>query len=149
MSQSLARNVIHLIYSTKNREPFIAPAVRDDLFKYLAGSLKGLNCIPIIVGGVSDHVHLLFCLARTLSLSKLVEEVKKSSSKWMKNEGKTPLFYWQSGFGAFSVSPSSEGKVKAYIANQADHHRFKTFQEEFRDFLEKHKIDWNERYVWD
>jgi putative transposase len=87
MSQSLARNVIHLIYSTKHREPFIAPPVRDDLFKYLAGTLKGLNCIPIIVGGVSDHVHLLFCLARTLSLSKLVEEVKKSSSKCMKNAG--------------------------------------------------------------
>jgi REP element-mobilizing transposase RayT len=103
MPQSLVRNVIHLIYSTKNREPLIVPDLRDPLFAYLAGTLNALKCPAIKVGGVADHVHLMFCLAKTLSLSKVVEEVKKSSSKWMKEKG-SPLFFWQNGYGAFSVS---------------------------------------------
>jgi putative transposase len=149
MPQSLARNAIHLIFSTKNREPLIVPALRDGLFAYLAGSLNNMGCPTIEVGGVSDHVHLLFVQSRTLPLSKTVEEVKKkSSSKWMKENGE-PRLYWQSGYGAFSVSASNEEQVIAYISKQEEHHRIRTFQDEFREFLLKDKIEWDERYVWD
>jgi REP element-mobilizing transposase RayT len=148
MPQSLARNVIHLVFSTKNREPYIVPGLRDRLFAYLAGTLNELGCRAITVGGVADHVHLLFVLSKTLALSKAVEEVKKGSSKWAKENGE-PRFYWQNGYGAFSVSPSQEEPVIAYIANQEEHHRTTTYQDEFRDFLRKHGIEWDERYVWD
>jgi REP element-mobilizing transposase RayT len=148
MPQSLARNVIHLIFSTKNREPFITPSLRENLFAYMAGTLNTLKCPAISVGGVSDHVHILFCLARTVALCDAVEEVKKGSSKWMKEQG-VPLFYWQNGYGAFSVCPSIEAKVIDYIANQEEHHKIKTFQDEYREFLEKHRIEWDEKYVWD
>src|SRR5579872_1908832 len=140
MPQSLARNVIHLVYSTKNREPLIVPTIREPLFKYLSGTLKNLNCPAISVGGVADHVHLLFVLARTVTLSDVVEEVKKSSSKWVKENGE-PRFYWQSGYGAFSVSASNEEKVIAYIANQEEHHRKMSFQNEFRSFLKKQRLN--------
>ncbi len=148
MAQSLARNVVHLIFSTKHREPLLLPSLREKLFAYLTGTLNNLNCPAIAVGGVIDHVHLLFCVARTMSLSKAVEEIKKSSSKWMKEEG-SPAFFWQNGYGAFSVSPSNEGQVEAYIARQEEHHKTRTFQDEFRDFLKRHKVEWDEKYVWD
>jgi putative transposase len=148
MSQSLARNTVHLIFSTKNRQPFILPAVRDELFNYLGGILKGINCPPIRVGGVADHVHLLFTLSKTVALAKAVEEVKKESSKWAK--GKVhPKFYWQTGYGAFSVSASQEEAVATYIDNQEKHHEKRTFQEEFREFLLKHRVEFDEEYVWD
>jgi putative transposase len=148
MPQSLARNVIHLVFSTKHREPLIVPDLRDRLFPYLAGTLNELGCPAIKVGGVTDHVHLLFVLSKTLALSKAVEEVKKGSSKWAKENGE-PRFYWQNGYGAFSVSAADEGPVAAYVANQEEHHRETTFQNEFREFLRKHGIEWDERYVWD
>ncbi|MBY0513896.1 MAG: transposase [Gemmataceae bacterium] len=148
MSQSLARNVIHLVFSTKNREPLIAPAVREGLFAYLAGTLNALDCPAITVGGVADHVHLLFALAKTLPLCKAVEEVKKGSSKWGK-EHVAAGFYWQTGYGAFSVSRSNEPVVAAYVADQERHHARRTFQDEFREFLRRHGIEWDERYVWD
>jgi len=148
MSQSLARNAIHLIFSTKNRQPLILPAVRDELFNYLGGILKAINCPPIRVGGVADHVHLLFTLSKTITLAKAVEEVKKESSKWAKGKV-NPKFYWQTGYGAFSVSASQEDAVAAYIDNQEKHHEKRTFQEEFREFLRKHRVEFNEEYVWD
>jgi REP element-mobilizing transposase RayT len=148
MPQSLARNAIHLIFSTKKREPLIIPDLRTRLFAYLAGTLNELDCPAIEVGGVADHVHILFLLSKTLSLSKAVEEVKKSSSKWAKENGE-PRFYWQNGYGAFSVSLSNESKVVQYIAGQEEHHRVRTFEEEFRDFLRRHRMKWDERYVWD
>jgi REP element-mobilizing transposase RayT len=147
MPQSLARNVIHLIFSTKNREPFITPAIRDRLHAYIAGTVNQLGCHAIKVGGVADHVHILFVLAKTLPLSKAVEEIKKGSSKWMKENGE-PRFYWQSGYGAFSVGGDGEDGVANYIANQEQHHRELSFQDEFRRFLSKHRIAWEERYVW-
>ncbi len=139
---------MHLIFSTKNREPFINSDVRERLFAYLAGTLNELNCPAIKVGGVADHVHILFVLVKTLSLSKAVEEVKKGSSKWMKEQGEL-RFYWQNGYGAFSVSASSESRVAGYIANQEEHHRTMSFQDELREFLRAHSIEWDERYVWD
>ena len=148
MPQSLARNVIHLIFSTKNREPFIAPAARESLFAYLAGTLHELGCPALKVGGVADHVHLLFALSKTVALSQAVEEVKKGSSKWAK-DAVHPNFYWQSGYGAFSVSRSNEAQGAAYVDGQEEHHRARTFQDEFRAFLRKHGLDCDERYVWD
>jgi REP-associated tyrosine transposase len=148
MPQSLARNAIHLIFSTKHREPFITPDVHDRLFAYLAGTLNKMRCPALRVGGVADHVHVLFVLSKTMTLSKVVEELKKESSKWAKT-AIHPKFYWQTGYGAFSVSASNEEKVADYIANQERHHRRMTFQQEFREFLQKHGIEYDERYVWD
>ena len=148
MPQSLARVLVHLVFSTKNREPFITAKHRDRLFAYLGGALNGIDCPVIKVGGMPDHVHLLFVQARTLSLSKVVEEVKKESSKWAKKHIH-PGFYWQSGYGAFSVSPSIVRQTTEYIENQEEHHKALTYQDELRHLLRKHGIEWDERYVWD
>jgi REP element-mobilizing transposase RayT len=148
MPQSLARIVVHLVFSTKNREPFLAPEYRDRVFEYLGGALNGIQCPVIKVGGVADHVHLLFVLGRTICVSEVVEEVKKQSSKWAK-EHVCPEFYWQNGYGAFSVSASNVDTVKLYIGNQERHHGAPTFQDEFRELLRRHEIEWDERYVWD
>jgi len=148
MPQSLARILVHLVFSAKNREPLLAPEFRDRTFEYLGGALNGVGCPVIKVGGVADHVHLLFVLGRTISISEVVEEVKKQSSKWVK-EHVGPGFYWQNGYGAFSVSPSNVETVKLYIENQEHHHRTLTFQDEFRELLRRHEIEWDERYVWD
>jgi putative transposase len=148
MAQSLSRVLIHLAFSTKNREPLIAPEHRDRLFDYLGGTLNGIKCPPVIVGGMPDHVHLLFVQAKTLSLSDIVEEVKKESSKWAKTVIH-PEFYWQNGYGAFSVSPSKVTQVNDYIANQEKHHRRRGFQDELRQLLRKNGIEWDERYLWE
>ena len=148
MPQSLSRVLVHLVFSTKNRQPFIAADQRNRTFAYLAGALKGIDCPVVTVGGVADHIHLLFVLARTLALSKVVEEVKKESSKWAKVHIH-PDFFWQNGYGAFSVSPSIVPQVSAYIQNQEEHHRTLTFQDEFRELLRRHGIEWDEKYVWD
>jgi REP element-mobilizing transposase RayT len=148
MSQSLARNVVHLTFSTKNREPLITPATRDELFAYLAGALNGIDCPVLRVGGFADHVHLLFVLSKNLALAKAVEEVKKESSKWAKDRVHSK-FYWQSGYGAFSVSASMEETVAANIDNQEKHHRKQNFQDELREFFRKHRIPFDEDHLWD
>src|SRR5262249_915098 len=114
MPQSLARIVVHLVFSTKDREPFITNDHREETFKYLAGTLNGLGCSTIWAGGVADHVHLLFVLWRSMWISKVVEEMKKESSQWAK-QAIHPAFYWQNGYGAFSVSASNVDQVKKYI----------------------------------
>jgi putative transposase len=129
MPQSLARVLVHLIFSTKNRAPLITPDRAERTFAYLAGTLNAIDCPVVAVGGAADHVHLLFVLGRTIALSKAVEELKKESSKWAK-EHVNPAFYWQNGYAAFSVSPSNVDKVKAYIADQAKHHEVMSFQDE-------------------
>ena len=150
MPQSLARLHIHLVFSTKNREPRITDTVRDALHCYMATVLQNLGCAPVLINSVEDHAHLLFDLARTISISQAVEDVKKSSSKWVKTQGpEFAGFAWQAGYGAFAVSESNVETVRAYIANQREHHRTKTFQEEYRAFLERHKVAFDERYVWD
>ena len=148
MPQSLARIVVHLVFSTKSREPLIAPEKRPALFAYLAGTLNALDCLALEVGGVSDHVHLLFVLSKNLPLSKVIEEVKKESSKWAK-EQVHPRFYWQGGYGAFSVSASNEAAVAEYIRNQEEHHREMTFQDEVRALTQKNGSPLDERYFWD
>jgi len=150
MPQSLACLHIHLIFSTKNREPLISDPVREALHAYMATVLQNLDCAPILINSVDDHIHLLFDLARTTAVSKAVEDVKKASSKWIKTQGpEFAGFAWQSGYGAFAVSESKVETVRQYIADQREHHRKTSFQEEYRKFLKRHRIDFDERYVWD
>ncbi|MEI6607361.1 MAG: IS200/IS605 family transposase [Verrucomicrobiota bacterium] len=150
MPQSLARLHIHLVFSTKNRERIITDDVRSPLHAYMATVLQNLGCAPVLINSVEDHAHLLFDLARTISISQAVEDVKKSSSKWIKTQGpKFAGFAWQAGYGAFAVSESNVETVRAYIANQREHHHKKTFQEEYRSFLQRHNVMFDERYVWD
>jgi putative transposase len=146
--QSLARIAVHLVFSTKNREPLIAPDARANLHAYLAGACNGIECPALAVGGVADHVHILFVLRKTWSLSNAVEEIKTESSKWAK-EHVHPRLYWQSGYGAFSVSASIEEKVVDYIRDQEEHHRKMTFQDELRGLFRKHGVAWDERYLWE
>jgi REP element-mobilizing transposase RayT len=149
MSQSLSKVLVHLIFSTKHREPLISNDTRPQLHAYIAGILDHLKSPSLQTGGMSDHVHSLFILHRTISQADLIEEVKKCSSKWMKVEGGVPAFQWQGGYGAFSVSESQAANVIRYIQTQERHHRKMSFQEEFRKFLERYKVAYDERYVWD
>jgi len=150
LPQSLSNLLTHVVFSTKGREATLTGAAGAEIHPYLAGALNNTNCPTIQVGGVSDHVHLFFRLARTASLSEVVETVKTTSSKWIKTKGREYAdFHWQSGYGAFSVSQSDADAVITYIRNQPEHHRKMTFQEEYRKFLERHQIAYDERYVWD
>lgn len=150
MPQSLARLHVHLVFSTKNREPLITDSVRNPLHAYMATVLGNLGCHPVVINSVDDHIHLLFDLARTVAISQAVEDVKKSSSKWIKEqESGSGKFAWQSGYGAFAVSESNVGEVREYITNQQEHHRKKTFKEEYRQFLVRHRIPFDEKYVCD
>jgi REP element-mobilizing transposase RayT len=150
MSQSLVKNLVHLVYSTKNREPWIPKEHRAALFAYQAGIFKAWESPALVIGGVEDHVHALFSLSKNHALKKIVEEVKKGSSKWMKTDGpRNASFYWQAGYGAFSVSQSSLESVKHYIETQEEHNRKMTFQDELRELFRRHLIEFDERYVWD
>lgn len=150
MPQSLSRILIHLVFSTKQREPLLSPDIRAELHPYLAGALDRLDCPSLQVGGVADHVHLLFGLSRTRTVAEVVESIKTSSSKWLKVKDETlSRFHWQSGYGAFSVSQSNADQVVAYIRDQHQHHRKRTFQEEYRRLLARYRVSFDERYVWD
>lgn len=151
MPQSLAKVLIHVIFSTKNRTAWLKRReFREALNAYLVGALRNLGSPAVLVGAAEDHVHILCHLSRTISIAKLLEEIKKTSSAWIKTQDPTlGDFYWQNGYGAFSVSLSNAGRVKRYIANQEEHHRRISFQQEFREFLKRHGIEYDERYVWD
>jgi REP element-mobilizing transposase RayT len=151
MAQSLARLWTHLIFSTKERYPFLTdPTVRADTHSYLATVLRNHDCSTLVVGGCDDHIHALFTLSRNHSIADIVKEIKRTSSAWIKTiERRYSKFRWQNGYGAFSVSQSHVARVERYIMNQERHHRRKTFQDEFRAFLKKYEIEYDERYVWD
>ena len=150
MPQSLSRILIHSVFSTKNRGPFLSdPEIQNALYAHIGSTAKNLGCNPIQIGGYHDHVHLLTTLSRTTTPADFIKEVKRVSNSWMKDIGSTPNFSWQKGYGCFSVSEERIQGVVAYIKNQAEHHRTKTFQEEYREFLERHNIAYDERYVWD
>ena len=150
MPQSLVKNLIHLIYSTRHRNPWIPEDVEHQLHAYQAGIHKQWESPALVIGGVEDHVHALFSLSKNHALKKIVEEVKKGSSKWMKAEGsKNQNFYWQSGYAAFSVSQSNVEEVTRYIENQAKHHSKVSFGDELRTLFKRHGIEYDERYVWD
>lgn len=150
MGQSLVKNYLHIVFSTKYRQPMITEVIESELHAYLGGICKNLDCQPIKVGGYNDHIHILCMLSKKIPLIKLMEELKSHSSKWIKTKGEEfKNFYWQEGYGAFSVNPSEVDVVINYIANQKEHHDKKTFQDEFRAFLKKYLVAYDERYVWD
>ncbi len=150
MPQSLASILVHVVFSTKHRQPLIKPEIEEELFKYMSAICQEYECPAIAINGTEDHVHMLNSLSRKMALSDLIEEVKKSSSKWIKTKGPAyKNFYWQNGYGAFSIGQSGVEKLKRYIAKQKDHHQKQTFQDEYRAFLELYNIEYDERYVWD
>ena len=150
MPQSLAYNYSHIIFSTKYRQPLIDECIGDELFKYIGGICNKIDFKPIKIGGYRDHVHILCILSRKVALMKFIEEVKSHSSKWVKTKVKKyQNFYWQRGYGSFSVNPHDISIVEKYIANQAEHHKNLTFKEEYLDILENYDIDYDEGYLWD
>ncbi|MEP7011532.1 MAG: IS200/IS605 family transposase [Acidobacteriota bacterium] len=150
MPQSLANVVLHLIFSTKDRYAYIGPTIRTPLHAYLATVARNAGCLCDRAGGVADHVHMAIRFSRTITIAALVEELKTSSSKWLKTQSPDlQNFAWQRGYGVFSVGPGDLEALVAYIDNQEEHHRTRTFQEEYRAFLAKYKVAYDERYVWD
>ncbi len=150
MPQSLSKILLHLVFSTKSRERWIDSGIRVDLHAYLAGACRGIGGEAYRVGGTDDHVHIACLLPRTMTVAKLLEEVKKSSSAWVKQRGAGyGGFAWQAGYGAFSVGQSQMETLLRYIDNQEEHHRTQTFQEEFVEFLKRYGVEYDERYVWE
>jgi REP element-mobilizing transposase RayT len=151
MPQSLAKILVHTMFSTKDRRPFLKDrALRDELHCYLGGILSNLGCQPLIVGGVEDHVHYLCALSRTCTVVDMVKEVKRGSSLWVKTKGSgLDQFSWQNGYGAFSIGASQIEPVGEYIAGQEEHHWRISFQDELRTLLRRYGIEFDERYVWD
>lgn len=155
MPQSFANNNQHIIFSSKDRYPFFRDKdLREEVFHYLAGATKTLGCQSIIIGGYIEHVHLLVSLSRTITLADYVKEVKRASSIWLKDKSDIPhsmlgKFSWQNGYSAYSVSESVAGSVAHYIQTQEEHHNKVSFKDEYRCFLRKHNIEWDEKYIWD
>jgi putative transposase len=151
MPQSLAKVLVHLVFSTKSRHPFLSDkGIRNQMHAYLGGTCNQLECPVLTVGGVADHVHILCLFSRNMSIAELVGEIKRGSSKWIKMKGKMlTKFAWQNGYGVFSVGQSEVDRVKQYIAGQEEHHRVKTFQDEYRSMLREYEVEYDEQYVWD
>jgi putative transposase len=150
MPQSLSNVLLHQIFSTKHRSPLIDADIEPELYAYMISVFTSCGSYVHKIGGVADHVHVLCTLPRVLSISDLFEKIKKTSSKWIKTKGpKYRDFSWQAGFGVFSVSASLLDVVATYIANQKEHHKKLTFQDEYREFLRLHNIPYDERYLWD
>jgi REP element-mobilizing transposase RayT len=150
MPQSFQSIPIHLIWSTKNRLPFINDDIEEELYKYMASIFRNYNSPSIIINGYKNHVHVLAYLSRIITIAKLMEEVKRESSKWIKTKGlRFEKFYWQVGYAAFGVGRNQLKIIINYIRNQKDHHRAKSFEEEYIDFLKRYSIDYNEGYMWD
>ena len=151
MPQFLSNLIVHIVFSTKNRKPFLrVEGLRNEMHRQLGGTSKTLQCPPILVGGVEDHVHILARQARTITVADWVKELKRVTSLWIKErEPKLREFQWQAGYAAFSVSQSNSGKVVTYIEGQVEHHKRFDFQSEYRGLLKRHGIEYDERYVWD
>jgi REP element-mobilizing transposase RayT len=144
-----SRLLVHLVFSTKERRPWIADDLRSDLHAYLGGIARNIDTTPLAVGGVADHVHVLVAMPTRLSVADAVRTLKSNSTGWVHEKWPGRLFQWQNGYGAFSVSESNKDAVARYIENQEEHHRKRTFQEEFLDLLQRHGIEYDPRYVWD
>jgi REP element-mobilizing transposase RayT len=151
MPQSLAKVILHTVFSTKGRAAYLSPEpIRVELYSYLATVLKSLDSPAVVIGGMADHVHVLHLLSRTHAIAEVVEEIKTASSKWIKTKGEQFRdFHWQNGYGVFSVSESKLSDVRAYIGNQAEHHQKMSFQDEFRELCRRHGVAMDEKYVWD
>ena len=149
MGQSLVKNYLHIIFSTKNRQCLIFPPFETELHSYLGGICKRMECHPLKIGGFNDHIHILCLLSKNIALADFIEELKSNSSKWMKSKDQSlQNFYWQDGYGAFSVSPKQTEAVIEYINNQHEHHKVQSFQNEFRSFLKKYEEKYDENFVW-
>lgn len=150
MPQSLAKLYAHLVFSTKNRQPFLDDAIQTRVHGYLATTIRNLDSPWVVVGGVADHVHILFDMGKKHAPVEFVEQLKRESSKFVKTLGTNyKQFYWQRGYGMFSVSPIHRDEAEAYVRNQEEHHRTRTYQEEFRAMLSQYEIEYDEQYVWD
>ncbi len=152
MPQSIAKVVIHIVFSTKGRKPWLrSNDLRNELFAYMATILRNnVDSPAILINGVEDHVHALCLLSRKFAIMKVIQEAKTETSKWLKKQSEeTSNFTWQAGYGAFSVSESNILRVKEYIQNQEEHHRRMTFQDEFRELCKRHGIKLDEQYAWD
>ena len=150
MPQSLVRMLVHVVFSTKNRADSIVPEIEDGLFGYMNGIVENNKSKLIIGGGTTNHVHLLISLGKVLSISELIGDIKRDSSSWIKKQDATfNQFYWQEGYGAFSVGQTEDEIAMKYIENQKEHHKTKDYKTEFRGFLKKYNIEYDERYVWD
>ena len=148
MPQSLSLLLVHVVFSTKERYPFLNENIREPLYAYMASIVRNAGCECYRIGGVADHVHLAIRLSRTTSVSELIELLKTSSSKWLKEQS-IKKFAWQRGYAVFSVGLDDRETLLAYIDSQAEHHRKVSFQDEFRAFLTRYGIAFDERYVWD
>lgn len=146
MASTLTNLLYHIVFSTKGREPLIAAKLAPDLYQYLAGIIQNGVGVPLEIGGMPDHVHLFFKMRADVSLADSVRVIKANSSRWAGE--RITNFAWQSGYGAFTVSASQANAVRNYIRNQAEHHRIVTFQDEFRAFLTRHEVEYDEQYVW-
>lgn len=149
MPQSFGSLHCHIVFSTKHRQPQIKPDFQPRLFEYIGGILRNHSSCLIAAGGMPDHVHLLASLGRTIAVAEAVRLIKSNSSGWIHGELALPDFHWQDGYGAFAVSYSNIDPVKSYLANQEQHHRRVTYQEEFLELLKRHNLEWDERYIWD
>jgi putative transposase len=150
MPQSIDNVLIHLIFSTKDRHPFLADPVRESMHGLIATITRDCSCICLKVGGPDDHIHCAIRLARTISISTLVEEIKRNSSRWIKNHAANMTdFAWQRGYAVFSVGLDKSDVLVAYIDNQVEHHKKISFKEEYLSFLKKYNVPYDDRYVWD
>ena len=149
MSQSLSKLYVHIVFHTKNNIFKIRKQDKQELYAYMGSIIKDNGSIPILINGVEDHVHILCVLSKNIALAKLVEEIKRHSSRWIKTKDSYYAnFSWQGGYAGFSVSPSLHDKTKRYIENQEKHHKKLTFKEEYLLFLKEYKIDFDEKYLW-
>lgn len=150
MPQSLVKNYIHIIFSTKYRNDFIDENIENELFAYIGSICKDFESTAIQIGGTDNHIHILCLLSRKIALMKLVQEIKAHSSKWIKTKGKKyENFFWQDGYGAFSVSQKHIFATINYIQNQREHHKNQTYKVEFLTILNKYEMDYDEKYLWD
>jgi putative transposase len=147
--QSLTHLLVHAIFSTKDRRPFLrSEEIRNEIYAYMAGTLRNFDCHPIKIGGIEDHVHVFSSLSKNIAFSDLIGRLKDASSKRPKEKGPSD-FSWQNGYGAFSVSESNVESVTAYILNQAEHHKKFSYQDEIREIMKRHRVTFDERYLWD
>jgi putative transposase len=139
---------VHIVFSTKHRFPFIRDEWRERLYAFLGGAIRTAGAIPESVGGTNDHVHLLIGIRATHCVADIARDIKHASSKWIHENIGNKKFGWQDGYGAFTISASQLDAVKEYIRNQAEHHRKRTFEEEYVDFLKRAQVDYEEKYLW-
>lgn len=149
MPQSLSKVYAHIVFSTKHRQNMIDKSIEVELYNYIGGICKQSGSAPIMVGGHRNHVHILCLLSRKIPVMKLVQEIKQGSSKWIKTRAaRYANFYWQDGYGVFSVSQSHVDRVTRYIQNQELHHRKGDFKKEYLTLLKRYNVDYDERYLW-